>query len=181
MPQSILEINSDGYQIVKLPLRIKTSRVGGIKINKVFVTNETVQWQNHVFKIRDIYCNYDNVSNLIDTNSFNLEYSQMYPDNYNHMDFHIEKKFDLIDDDFFDFSVTFEPLSEVKVTGIFKCNLRIDYQTINNLGFDFFNLQIIGECREQRVQIIDGVNTSSTSYELKIHGSSYNNEFIRLG
>ena len=105
----------------------------------------------------------------------------MYPDNYSHTDFHIEKSFDLIDDDFFNFSVTFEPLSEITVTGVFECELRIDYQTINNLGFDFFILQIVGECREQRVQVIDGVNTSSPNYILKVHGSSYNNEFIRLG
>jgi|LUMI01.1.fsa_nt_gb hypothetical protein len=181
MSQSILATNPDGYQIVKLPLRISTSRVGGIRINKVFVVNETNSWQRHVFKIKDIYCDYDNVSNLNLTNSFNLEYSQMYPDNYSHTDFHIEKSFDLIDDDFFNFSVTFEPLSEITVTGVFECELRIDYQTINNLGFDFFILQIVGECREQRVQVIDGVNTSSPNYILKVHGSSYNNEFIRLG
>ena len=157
MSQSILATNPDGYQIVKLPLRISTSRVGGIRINKVFVVNETNSWQRHVFKIKDIYCDYDNVSNLNLTNSFNLEYSQMYPDNYSHTDFHIT------------------------VTGVFECELRIDYQTINNLGFDFFILQIVGECREQRVQVIDGVNTSSPNYILKVHGSSYNNEFIRLG
>lgn len=181
MPQSTLEINSDGYQIVRLPLRINTSRVGGIKINKVFVINETGSWQRHVFKIRDIYCDYSNVSNLSLTNDFNFEYSQLYPENYNHQDFHIEKKFDLIGNDFFDFSITFEPLSAITVTGIFKCDLRIDFQTKNNLGFDFFNLQVVGECREQRVQVIDGVDTSSPSYILKVHGSSYNNEFIRLG
>ena len=72
-------------------------------------------------------------------------------------------------------------MSAITVTGIFKCDLRIDFQTKNNLGFDFFNLQVVGECREQRVQVIDGVDTSSPSYILKVHGSSYNNEFIRLG
>ncbi len=96
MSQSILATNPDGYQIVKLPLRISTSRVGGIRINKVFVVNETNSWQRHVFKIKDIYCDYDNVSNLNLTNSFNLEYSQMYPDNYSHTDFHIEKSFDKV-------------------------------------------------------------------------------------
>jgi len=181
MPQSILETNSDGYQIVKLPLRISTSRVGGIKIDKVFVANKTDSWQRHTFKIKDTYCDYSNVSNLNLTNGFNLEYSQMYPDNYSHTDFHIEKSFDLIDDDFFDFSVTFEPLSEITVTGVFACMLRIDYQNIDNLGVDFFDIGIVGECREQRIQIIDGVDTSSPSYILKVHGSSYNNEFIRLG
>lgn len=181
MPQSILATDSNGYQIVKLPLRINTSRVGGIQVNKIFVVNNTESWQRHVFKIRDIYCDYNNVSNLKLSNSFNYEYSQMYPDNYNHIDFHIQKKFDLIDTDFFDFSVTFEPLSEITVTGNFTCELRIDYQTKDNDSFDFFNLQIIGECREQRVQVIDGVDTSSPSYILKVHGSSYNNEFIRLG
>ena len=181
MPQFTLDKNVDGFDILKLPLKITTSRAGGIRIDKVYVENITNFVSRHVFKIRDIYCDYSNVSNFnpyVENVDF---FSQLVPYPLNRTDFHVEHKFSIIEDDFFDFAVTFEPISNATVTGDFSSKIIIEYTHIDNSVTDNFFIIVSAECREQRVSIIDGVSTKDNTYELKVHNLSYSNEFIRLG
>jgi hypothetical protein len=181
MPQSTVETNIDGYRIVKLPLEISSQRAAGVRVNKIYIENITNSWVNYVFKIKDEYCDYSNVSNLIDSSAYSSFYSNLIPDVLNHQDFHTEYTFDLIGDNVFNFSITFEPLSEFPVTGIFASKLYIEFTNLDTNGDDSFMLNISGECLEQRVGVIDGVSTSDNSYTLKIHNIVYEKEFIRLG
>lgn len=181
MPQSISETNIDGYRIIKLPLEISSSRAGGVRINQIYIENITTQWTNYVFKIKDVYCDYSKVSNLTSGGAYDSFYNSITPNVLNHEDFHTEYTFDLIDDDVFNFSVTFEPLSETPVTGLFTAKLYVSYTNLDVNGNDSFVITLKGECLEQRVSIIDGVSTSNTSYSIKIHNVTYDKEFIRLG
>ena len=180
MPQYIAETNIDGYRIVRLPLELSSSRAFGVRINKIYIENLSSSWKDYVFKIKDLYCDYSNVSNKKDA-GFSVFYNDLTPTPLNPIDFHTEYVFDLIGTNKFNFSVTFEPLSEVPVTGNFSAKLYIEYTTLDVNGNDVFVLNLSGECLEQRVSVIDGVSTNDNSYILKVHNITYEKQFIRLG
>jgi hypothetical protein len=184
MPQSIYSFNSDGYQIILLPLKIKSLGVGGIKVNKVYIENNTTPAHNYVdyvFKIKDRYCDYSNVSSVGDSMSYNSDYMSTIPEGLNHQDFHIEKNFTIEDtDEVFDFSVSFEPISAFTTLGSFESTLYIEYNNVETLGGGTVILYISGECNQKLIENIDGVPVSSAEYNLSIHGNIFN-EFIQLG
>ena len=181
MPQSVLETNIDGFRIIKLPLNLTSSRAGGIRVNKIYVKNMVETPDKYVFKIKELYSDYSNVSNIDFLAADAGFYQQIMLQHVNHSDFYVNNIFELHNDDDFDFSVTFEPLSNTPVTGYFNSELHIEWAGIASGGEGEVILNISGEWREQRGQIIDGVNTSDVNYVLKVHNSSYSNEFIRLG
>ena len=159
MPQYIAETNIDGYRIIRLPLELSSPRAVGVRVNQIYIENLTSVWTDYVFKIKEVYCDYSNVSNLIQNTNYTSFYNELIPSELNQSDFHTEQTFDLIGTNSFNFSVSFEPLSEVPVTGIFSAKLFILYTNLDTNGDDVFTLNITGECLEQRVSIIDGVNT----------------------
>jgi hypothetical protein len=182
MPQTISEIDSDGYQIMRLPLEINTSRAGGIKIEKVFISNYTNNWTRYVFKLKDIYCDYSTASSSSLSNAYGIDYVNSISNHLNHIDFHLEKNFIVEGEDFVNFSVSFEPLSQVIVTGYFNARLTIEYTIIQTGAIKEHHVDLIGSCVQDDIQDIDGVPVLSNNYQLSISGKLFNAEgFINIG
>ena len=182
MPQTISEINSDGYQIMRLPLKISTSRVGGIKVEKVYVVNNTSNWTRYVFKLKDIYCDYSTAFSSSLSNAYGVSYVEDIPNNLNHVDFHLEKNFTIENEYFVDFSISFEPLSGPIVTGNFSATLYIEYTFLDTFANNTHIVNLTGTCVQDNIQNIDGVPVLSDNYQLSISGQLFNAEgFINIG
>ena len=182
MSKTISEINSDGYQIIRLPLKINTSRADGIKVEKVFIENITSNWTRYVFKLKDIYCNYSTASSVSLSNSYQIDYVNTIPNNLNHTDFHLENNFIIQGQEFVDFSVSFEPLSEPVVTGHFSASLHIEYTILETSANGIHTINLNGTCVQGNIENIDGVPVISNNYQLSVSGQLFNVEgFINIG
>jgi len=179
--ESIPGFNSDGFQVMLLPLKINSlGGAGIIRVNKILVENNTSNPNEYVFKLRDQYCDFYTVTDVVDNmncNSFLNSLPGEFTPNEK-LDYIIGKEF-VIDSNPFEFKVSFEPISSVPRLGTFSCELIVEYTELNNGATGTYRLTINGTCANRLVDNIDGVGVTSDEYTLSVHSKPFNS-FIKI-
>ena len=184
MSQSISSFNSDGYQIMLLPLKIMSEGVVNVRIDRVYVRNFNEEGYlsplDYAFKIKEQYCDYSNTSNAIINMNY-YSFINSLPESFSSndkIDFLVQKQFNLTsEDEFFEFKISFEPISEVIRYGNFTCDVVIDYTNVDSGGASQVSFQVNGGCSLKAIKNIDGIEVNSNDYELSINSKAYN-QFI---